>query len=52
LNTADRTPVTTRISTTMPLTSTSPMAAGQDICGAIDTATNALMPSPVAIANG
>jgi hypothetical protein len=52
LNTAWRTPVATSASTTSPLITTSPIACGQLISGAIVTATSVLMPRPVAIAKG
>lgn len=52
LNTAVRTPVTTSSSTTRPLTRMRPIASGHETFAATETATNELMPSPVASANG
>ena len=52
LNTARRTPVSTRIVMITPSITTRPMASAQVICEATANATNALSPSPVARASG
>ena len=51
-NTALRNPVSTSTRITMPSSTTSPIASCQDIPDAIEKATNAFRPRPVASASG